>query len=373
MNAFNLVATRNNSGTKTFILNFLKEINKKKIEQKIVIFISKSYFDIIDQKINDKIIFKIKSNLIDNFILRSIWLHFILPFELKILGVKTLFSSLNYCPILIRLFKIRSVLFVHTVMHWEYPKLLPGSYLKNKLIKKLMEISILLSEKVIVPSMYAKNKIVKNTSKNPANVKIVNLGSDHILKKENKNFRLKNFDYKDQYIISVLSCVKYHNIINILKAYKIFYKKSLSKLKYVLVVKILDQEYYDLISDEIKKNDLSEKVIIFNDLDNKYLYNLYKNASIYIFSSYSEVFGFTTLEAMEFNVPCLVSDTSALREINGDYPLYFNPDDVNDISNKLSEINLNFDKNFETTNVIKNKKKYSWEKCLNDTLKIIYE
>ena len=373
MIAFNLVATKDNSGSKTFVLNFLREIDKKKIEKKIVVFITKSYFNMIDQKINDNIVYKIKSNLVDNFFIRSIWLHFILPFELRILGIKTLFSSLNYCPVLIRLFNIRSVLFVHTVMHWEYPKLLPGSYLKNKIIRKLMEISIMLSEKVIVPSKYAKDKIVKKINIEPAKIKVVNLGSDHILKNENIKFKLKNFDYREQYILSVLSCVKYHNIINLLKAYKIFCDESLSNIKFVLVTKILDKKYYQQIIDEIKKNNLKERVVIFKDLDNGYLYNLYKNANTYIFSSYSEVFGFTTLEAREFNLPSLISDTSALREINGEFPNYFNPDDVDDISKKLLEINSNFNKNLQRINLKKDKKEYSWKKCLNDTLETIYE
>ena len=138
---------------------------KKKKEEEIIIFISKSYFELINQDPNKKIIYKIKSNLIDNFIFRFIWLHFILPFELKILGVKILFSSLNYCPILIRLFDIKSILFIHTVMPWEYPELLPGSYLKNKFIKKLMEISILSSQKIIVPSLYAKSNIANKVKK----------------------------------------------------------------------------------------------------------------------------------------------------------------------------------------------------------------
>lgn len=372
MKAFNLVATKNNSGTKTFILNFLNEINKKKIEEEIIIFISKSYFELINQDPNKKIIYKIKSNLIDNFIFRFIWLHFILPFELKILGVKILFSSLNYCPILIRLFDIKSILFIHTVMPWEYPELLPGSYLKNKFIKKLMEISILSSQKIIVPSLYAKSNIANKVKKDPSVIKVVNLGSDHIVKNENTNFKLKNFNYKKKYIFSVISCVKYHNIINLLKAYKIFYEKSKSKLSFVLVLKILDKEYYQQIIQEIKNNNLLELVIIFKDLDNKYLYNLYKNANIFIFSSYSEVFGFTTLEAMEFDLPCLISDTSALREINGEYPIYFNPEDVGDISSKLLKIDLNVDETSKFLSTMK-KKKYTWEKCLNETLKIIYE
>ena len=74
-------------------------------------------------------------------------------------------------------------------MPWEYPELLPGSYLKNKFIKKLMEISYILT-KIIVPSLYAKSNIA-NKKKDPSVIKVVNLGSDHIVKNENTNFKLK--------------------------------------------------------------------------------------------------------------------------------------------------------------------------------------
>ena len=113
--------------------------------------------------------------MIDNFIFRFIWLHFILPFELKILGVKILFSSLNYCPILIRLFDIKSILFIHTVMPWEYPELLPGSYLKNKFIKKANgNFNIILTKNNSSP-LYAKSNIANKVKKDPSVIKVVNL------------------------------------------------------------------------------------------------------------------------------------------------------------------------------------------------------
>ena len=62
-----------------------------------------------------------------------------------------------------------------------------------------------------------------------------------------------------------------------------------------------------------------------------------------------------------------------MREINGEFPNYFNPDDVDDISKKLLEINSNFNKNLQRINLKKDKKEYSWKKCLNDTLETIYE
>ena len=64
------------------LVRFNKAINRfqealKIAREEIIIFISKSYFELINQDHNKKIIYKIKSNLIDNFIFRFIWLHFI--------------------------------------------------------------------------------------------------------------------------------------------------------------------------------------------------------------------------------------------------------------------------------------------------------
>ena len=99
-----------------------------------------------------------------------------------------------------------------------------------------------------------------------------------------------------------MSCVKYHNIINLLKAFKLIKQENNEKLRFVLVMQILDKDYYFEINDYVKKNFKSNEVIFFHNLDNKYLVNLYRNATFYIFSSYCEVFGLTSLEAMSQNV-----------------------------------------------------------------------
>jgi glycosyltransferase involved in cell wall biosynthesis len=61
----------------------------------------------------------------------------------------------------------------------------------------------------------------------------------------------------------------------------------------------------------------------------------------YVFSSYSEVFGFTTLEAMQHKLPVVVSRKSALPEINGKAALYFDPDKIIQIQNMLKLCLLN--------------------------------
>ena len=372
MIAIALIGTTINSGTKTYNVNFLNQINNKSFEEKIIVFITKSYLDEKKKNLNQNIKYIFKSNILNNNFFRLLWMQFILPFELKYYGVKTFFSPMNYAPLFLKLIKIKSVLAVHSVLPWSYFNYLPGSFIKKLLIKKIMELSIFNADKIIVPSLYAKQKLIEKLNIQDHKISTVYLGVDHIFSKFNNNPLIKDFNYDKKYFLSILSCVKYHNILNLLLAFKKFKDELKTDTKFVIVLSILDKEYYKKIDLFVKENFQKDEVEILENIENKYLINLYKNSSFYIFTSYSEVFGFTTLEAISFNIPILVSDTSALKEINGNMAEYFNPDDVNDIKTKMIKFNLKV-KNNESFISERNHflKKYSWQKNIIKTFKII--
>ena len=61
-----------------------------------------------------------------------------------------------------------------------------------------------------------------------------------------------------------------------------------------MIVQILDKKYFNEIKNFVKGNFFKEEVLILHNIQNKYLINLYRKASLYIFTSYSEVFGLTS-------------------------------------------------------------------------------
>ena len=99
---------------------------------------------------------------------------------------------------------------------------------------------------------------------------------------------------------------------------------------------------------------------------------LYKKAKFYIFSSYCEVFGLTSLEAMSQGCPVIISNKSAIPEINGNAAIYFDPDNPNDI--KSSMIRILDDPNLRK-NLIENGKKhhikFNWKHTVKETIKIL--
>jgi glycosyltransferase involved in cell wall biosynthesis len=71
--------------------------------------------------------------------------------------------------------------------------------------------------------------------------------------------------------------------------------------------------------------------------DKNIIYNLYKNASVFVMPSLSEPFGLVFLEAMGYKLPCIGSNVDAMPEIIVDETTGFlvNPNDVLSLSEKI--------------------------------------
>ena len=370
--AIDMVGTRLGSGTKTYNLNFCEYLGSQNINEKIYIFITKDYLNSINLNFNPKIIYLIKSTILTNIFFRILWMQFVLPFELKKLKIQKLYAPMNMGPISLRLFNIKLILGLHSNLPWVYFSKMPGNFFRNIFTKFLMEISIFACDTLIVDSEFAKNEIINLLKVKRSKVFAVHLGIDKkYLNLNNNEYYLDNFEYKN-YIISVLSCVKYHNILNLLKAFKILRKEKKINLKFVFVLQILDEKYFSTISNFISNNFEKNEIILLHDLDNKYLVNLYRNANFYIFSSYCEVFGLTSLEAMSQGCPVLISNKSALPEVNGEAAEYFDPDNKNQIKDSMFKILS--DVNYKNEIIKKGNihfKKFGWEKAVKETIKIL--
>jgi glycosyltransferase involved in cell wall biosynthesis len=65
------------------------------------------------------------------------------------------------------------------------------------------------------------------------------------------------------------------------------------------------------------------------------LAHAYRNASLFVYPTLYEGFGFPTLEAMSLGCPVLVHRTSSLPEVCGDAAFYFNASDADELSGAL--------------------------------------
>jgi len=79
----------------------------------------------------------------------------------------------------------------------------------------------------------------------------------------------------------------------------------------------------------------NNKLFMFNNCNDSELNFLYNNTKALIFASQREGFGLPLVEAMQYKKPIIASDIEVFREVGGNYPIYFKPDDPNDLINKI--------------------------------------
>ena len=79
----------------------------------------------------------------------------------------------------------------------------------------------------------------------------------------------------------------------------------------------------------------SENIEFLGRVSDDELIRLYQGADAFIFPSLYEGFGLPVVEAMCVGCPVIVSDIPVLHEVCGDAAMYFNPNDADDIRNKI--------------------------------------
>lgn len=146
-------------------------------------------------------------------------------------------------------------------------------------------------------------------------------------------------------------------------------QKVQPRLKLVLIGK---RDYSSLKLEEWVKNKPCSADIIFtgfvNDAELKWYYT---HAEAFVFPSLSEGFGLPPLEAMVHGCPVVSSNASCIPEVCGEAAHYFNPNDVNDIADKVLEVTNNPKLRDELINKgYAQAKKYSWRRMAKQTLAV---
>lgn len=100
------------------------------------------------------------------------------------------------------------------------------------------------------------------------------------------------------------------------------------------------KEFFQLIKDD-------KRFIFFGYVDDEDLIKLYQQAILNILPSRDEGFGFSYLEASSQGCPSILSDIPVFKEIAKDTAFFANPENPNDLADKIIE--LYFDKNRQKT------------------------
>jgi glycosyltransferase involved in cell wall biosynthesis len=123
----------------------------------------------------------------------------------------------------------------------------------------------------------------------------------------------------------------------------------------------------------IIENDLSDKVIYLDGGDSV-LASLYKNAELFVYTSFYEGFGFPPLEAMKCGCPVLSSKAGSVIEIAGEACLYFDPFNKDELIHKLQMLLEDSGLRNDLINRGNSRcKSFTWDRCVEEHLSFYKE
>ncbi len=304
---------------------------------------------------------------------RLLWTQTDLAFELIKNPVDVFFTTVHTIPI-IHLPNTKIVSMIHGL---EYPF---NKYtgLINSLLKGKHEWYVAkYSDVVIVPSEATKSAILEKGWGVPdKKIMIVPEGvnSDfHKRSDEQTNPIIKYYELEGKkYFLFVSTIQPRKNLPKLVEAFSHTLNKLTENQKEDLILVVVGKKGWDYEEslEAPKKFGVEEKVRFLGRVSDEDLPVLYSKAYAFVSSSLDEGFGLPLLEAMASEIPCLVSDIRAFKEMGCEFIRYFNPMDMNNISESLTTFIVNGYPEEMTKKAKEHAEKYSWEMSANTIRKV---
>lgn len=144
--------------------------------------------------------------------------------------------------------------------------------------------------------------------------------------------------------------------------------------RYRLVLAGADGYGADKIRALIRKEGLTDRILVMGRVPLAVLRLLYCSASAFLFPSLEEGFGLPILEAMSYGLPVITSDVPATKEVAGDAAILVNPHSVSEICDAMRRVMEYPDTACALAQRGQQRvSQFSWEKCAEQTLAVYQE
>jgi len=213
----------------------------------------------------------------------------------------------------------------------------------------------------------AENKIKVIYSGIDKSFKPIDRSDDRFLKIQHK------YKLPEKFILYLGNIEPRKNIESILEAYFLLRNKNThSELKLVIAGNLAWK--HNIIKTMVKNSAYENDVYFLGYIDQEekpYLYNL---ASLFIFPSFYEGFGFPPLEAAACGTPVICSNRASLPEIMNESAILINPHNITEIKEAMLQILTDQDLRKEMSlRGVEHAKQYTWKKCAHEIIDLFHE
>jgi len=260
-------------------------------------------------------------------ILWEIWFDYTLPKQLKKDKIDLFISFDGYCSLntdVPQIVCVHDIAFEHNKtwtpkLHYQYMHHYTPLFLEK-------------ADRIITVSEFSKQDIIRCFNVDENKIEVIYNASSIV---EDSNVQ-SDRKIESPYFLFIGAVHPRKNVLNLIKAFELFKQKNKNDIKLAIVGRNawLNQSLHHYIKESAIKDD----IIWYEKIDEQTKIQLLQDAYCLTFLSHFEGFGIPLVEAMQYGLPIICSDNSALPEIAKDAAIYAPSNDVDAISKQMERI-----------------------------------
>lgn len=267
-------------------------------------------------------------------VLFYLWFEWSIPFMLRKHKIDLFLSTDGYMSLST---KVPTCLVIHDLAFEHYPE---HFVLSHRLYwRHYSPLFARKARRIATVSTFSKNDISKRYGISPDTIDVVYNGAHNEYRPLTSTERdVVKQQYADgcEYFVFAGALHPRKNIVNLLKAFAIFKKRQPTNMKLVIVGRFAwKYEEVELMQATMPYKE-EVKWVGYMNVDE--LSAVIGSAYALVYASLFEGFGIPILEALQCNVPAIVSNTSSMPEVAGEAALLVDPTDPEDIANKMHQL-----------------------------------
>lgn len=292
-------------------------------------------------------------------LLWKLWYDIKVPAVLRKVRADVFVSCDGFCSLGT---KVPQCLVVHDLSFLHYPRFIKKSHLLY--YKRNTPRFLAKAAGVTTVSAFSKEDIVRAYNVAETKIDIVYSAAKEIFKPvttEVKKEIKERYTGGKEYFIYTGAIHPRKNLMNLLKAFSVFKKRQQTGMKLVLAGRLAWK--YESFTKSLETYKYRNDVVLTGYIEEQELAKLTGAAYAMVYPSLFEGFGVPVLEAMQCGVPVITSSGTSMQEIAGEGAVYANPENINEIAEKMMLIYK--DENLKKQLVEKGKEiaaQYSWDK-----------
>lgn len=293
------------------------------------------------------------------------WFEFRIPSVLKNINAEVFFSPDGFCSLST---DVKQHLVVHDLAFKHFPGHIP--FTVRQYYRYFVEKQIRKASEVYAVSEATKEDITVQYGLSPEQITVAYNGVRKEFKpdaeEEKSKTRLK-YSGGSEYFLFVGAFHPRKNVAGLIKAYHLFREQTSAKHKLLLVGRMAWSTY--AIKEAQESSPYKQDILVLNYLDSTELTKITAAAYAVIQPSFLEGFGVPVLEALNCDVPVLVSNCFSLPEVAGPGAYLFDPNSIEEMANQLMMSITDRSRQDRIEMGRRHKERFSWDK----SAEIIYQ